>query len=229
MSFTIKEVALLTQKYFSNRIDYMKRDVLIKVIIKEQKIINVKDKTRPQIKFIIETQSYPQYYPYNKHTGGVQRKYRHEYDSVLELDVLSVNSTAWVYRLGSGRKWEDSPPQSQIKQIYKKTRRIMKRRADRRGSTNKERLQLYRELVAKHRKRAKYLDVGDYNSKVNGINADFYFRDVWAFHKHGHLFGRQYSGVMPSPETNPGAIPFFPKHTIRLIDILLQRGILKDD
>jgi len=227
--YTIKEVMLLTNKYFPTRIHTKNRDVLKRITIKEQKVINRKDKTRPQIKFVVETYSYPQYAPYIKgKRGEKQRKYRHQYDSTLELDRLSLNTEHWVYRLGSGQTWI-TPSQNNVKQIYKETRIRLKKKADRKGKTNKEKTQLYQKEIDKIRKRAKYLSVGDYNAQVRGVNADFYFRDAWALSVHNHLFGRQYSGLKPSPKTNPNNIPFFPKHGIALIEKLIESGVLKND
>lgn len=224
----------LTRKNFPTRFEYRDRDVLRRVTIKQRKEINANHPERPQYYYKIVTYSYPQYGNYLRMTGrrGRQRQYqrtvRHQYDNILELDRLSLNTYNWKYRLGSQKKPIKKPPQKHIKQLYKETRDNYKKKANRRGNTQQEKRRIYKELVERHKRNAKYLDAGDYNSQILGINQDFYYRAQWAFYVHGHLYGLMVV-KKPSNQTNPKALPFFPKHAIHLIEELMQKGILKDN
>jgi len=229
--YTIKEVLQITDKYYPNRFTYKERDVVKRIVIKEVKEVQRHDipgGPRVYTKYVIESKSWPQYYPYFTRTDsrGRRRRYQrsvaHYYDVIFETDRLSLNTKKWVGRVGSGKKWNARPPQSQIKSLYPETREKFRRRA--RGNQ-----QEYKRLVERHKRSAPYLDVGDYNSRVNGIMGDFCFRQAWAYYTHGHLFGRQYYGNVPSSITNPNAIVFFDKHQLNVIDQLMRRGILKDD
>ncbi len=218
---TIKQILLVTQQYAPNRYIYRKRDVVKKILIKEVREIDRHDlegEPRKRTKYVIESKSFPQYYPYftQKDSRGRSRRYQrttsHHYDINLEMDRLSINTYYWSGRLGSGKIWNTSPPQSQIKAIY---------------PANKKRWSTQRKIA--HKKKAKYLDIGDWNSKVQGINADFIFRQSFARYISGHLWGRNYYGNQPASIKNPQSIVFFTKHEINLIEMLLQKGILKDD
>ena len=220
-SHTIKQILQVTQQYAPNRYIYRKRDVVKKILIKEVIEVERHDlegEPRKRTKYVIESKSFPQYYPYftQKDSRGRSRRYQrttsHHYDINLEMDRLSINTYYWSGRLGSGKIWNTSPPQSQIKAIY---------------PANKKRWSAQRK--AAHKRKAKYLDTGDYNSQVNGINADFIFRCSYSWWLHGHLFSRNYFGNVPAQVTNPQSIMFLPKHMINLIEMLLQKGILKDD
>lgn len=219
--FTIKEVLQITKQYVPNRYEYMKRDVVKRVYIKQVKEVQRHDipgKPRERIKYEIVSKSYPQYAPYytGKDKRGrpirYQRTISHHYDIILEIDRLSINTSNWRMRVGSGRKWEKKPPQSKVKTIYKGNRK--------RWSKDRQAL---------HRKKAPYLDAGDYNSRVKGIMGDFHFRQAWAYHIHGHLYGRQYGGNIPSPITNPKNVVFFDKHQLNFINSLMNRGVLKNN
>lgn len=240
-SYTIKDVLKITQQFKPNRYDFKERDVIKRVTVKEVKEVERHDlaqEPRVRTKYEITTYSYPQYPPYTTQTGRAgrrqtrryQRSIRHEYDSILELDRLSLNTYYWRYRLGSEKKWRtrDEVPQNKVKQLYPKTKRLLKRKADRKGRTVQESNRLYKQYVKKHRDRAPYLDVGDFNAQELGINGDFIFRIAWALDYNGHLFGRMYP-KLPSTITNPTYTPFFPKHGLRLIEELMKRGVLKDD
>ena len=162
--------------------------------------------------------SWPQYYPYYTRLDSrgrprrYQRKISHHYDINLEMDRLSINTYYWSGRLGSGKVWNTHPSQSKIKTLYPQNRA--------RWSPKRK---------AAHKKKAKYLDIGDFNSQENGINADWIFRCSFAWWLHGHLFGRNYHGNRPASIRNPQSIMFLPKHMINLIEMLLQRGVLKDN
>lgn len=232
-SYTIQQVLNLTHKYFATRFDYKMRDVLRRVVIKKRKEINVKDPSRPQYYFQIETFSYPQYGEYLSMTGSgrtrqYQRTIRHEYESVLTLQELSMQTKVWKYRIGSQKKWVSNPPAKQIKQVSRKLQNQYRQKATRiagRNGTASDVNREYKKLIARHKRNAKYLSVGDWNAQVNGTYADFIFRDAWALKVHGHLYGQMHP-MRAAPSTNPQNIPFFPKHGIALIEYLLHRGVL---
>lgn len=233
MGYSLQQVLEFTRKYFPTRFDYRRRDVLRKVVVKERKEINLKDPSRPQHRIQVETYSYPQYGNYLRMTGDgrprqYQRTVRHQYDSVLTFQEPTMQTKVWKYRLGSQKKWNPNPSEKQLKTISRDLRQKYKRKAERKagpGATKKDINKEYKKIVERHKRGAKYLDVGDWNSQVLGINADFIFRDAWALRVHEHLYG-QMSERRPS-SLNPKNIPFFPKHGIALIEYLLQKGILR--
>ena len=218
-SYSIKEVLNFTYQYAESRYEYKKRDVVKRIVIKEVREVSRHDipgKPRIYTKYIIESKSFPQYAPYytKKDSRGRSRKYQrttsHHYDVTLEMDRLSLNTKIWKMRLGSGRIWDTHPPQSQIKKIYPENKKRWSRKRQ-----------------ESHKRRAKYLDIGDYNSQKLGINADFIFRQAYARYHHGHLFNRSYYGNVPS-SLNPSHILFFTKHELNLIEVLMNQAILTD-
>lgn len=215
--YTLKQVLQFTQMFVPNRYVYRRRDVVKRIKIKEIREFDPDRKKAPIIRYVIESKSWPQYYPYltRKDPRGRTRKYQrttaHHYDIVLELAELSINTPAWTGRVGSGKLWRKRPPQSAVKTIYPVNRRRW----------SKARIEA-------HRKRAKYLDVGDWNSQVQGLNGDFIFRCSYAWWTHGHLFGRNYFGNVPARKTNPQNVVFAPKHFINVIEVLMNRGILEN-
>lgn len=59
-----------------------------------------------------------------------------------------------------------------------------------------------------------------------GINADFWFRCSWVWQQEGILFGRNYANGAPV-KVNPNNIVFAPKHFLAVVQLLMERGILK--
>lgn len=237
-SFTIKKIIDITHKHYRNRFDYKDRDVLKKITVKEVKEVerhDIPNKPRVYTKYVIESYSYPQYPPY--YTGRdkrgrstqYQRSIKHQYDVTFEMDKLSLNTKNWTSRVGSGKIWKTDPPQSQIKSLYPKTKRLLKRKANRLGNTQKEKNREYKKLVEKHKKSAQYLDVGDWNSRTQGLNGDWIFRCDYAYYAHGHRFGKNYYGNVSASIRNPNGIVFFTKHQLSVLENLMNRGILKDD
>ena len=211
--FSLLDVLRITKQEYNNRFDFKERDVLKQVIIKQIKTLNPDRPKEPTIRYTVETRSYPNYPPYLKKGKIVQRRIRHEYEIIMELDKLSLKTKTWKVRLGSGKKWIEKPSQSMIHSIYRENL----------SHWSKER-------IASHRaKRGLYENVGDYNARVLGINGDWCFRCSYVFHHFGHHFGRNYWGFTPAHIMNPDNIPFFPKHILRLIEFLMGRGILTKD
>lgn len=229
--FSLRQVFRFTSEEFPTRFRNKNRDVIKRIVIKDVTEVERHDLPGEQRKFkkyIIESKSYPQYPPYftGRDSRGrevqYQRRISHEYDVILEMDEMSLSTRNWRLRVGSGKKWRTQPPQNQIKTLYPSTRRRLRRKAERSDNPREE----YKRLVERHRQRAPYLDVGDYNSQVNGINGDWIFRCDYAYYKHNHRYGRNYYGNVPATETNPRDIVFLPKHAINVIEQLMQRGII---
>lgn len=185
--YTIRQVLYFTNRFFASRFSYMRRDVLKKIYIRNRKYFDSKGRVTKET-FYATTMSYPQYYPYQR---GVkrQRKIRHEYDIILLLDQLSVDTTEWKLRVGSNYKW-----------VYKVSPKLLRSKKNPYGI---------------------YLNVGDYNARQLRINGDFYFRQATPLKKYGHLYG-------PLRESfTKNEIPFFGKHDLRFLSVLVKKGILK--
>lgn len=211
---TLRQALQNTRAYVPNRFDYRDRDVIKRITIQKVTQLSPDRPDQPIVRYEIRTYSYPQYKPYINVKGKKARKQRtirHEYDTVLTMDRLSIDTKGWKMRVGSGKDWEEKPPQKHIKQIYKENRKRWNKR-------RKE----------QHKKKAPYLDVGDYNSRVKGLNGDFVFRLAYTYWKAGHYWGNPRKGKKPS-SLNPGNIVFLPKHAIHFIEMLMIRGILKRD
>lgn len=213
-TYTIREVLQFTKQYVPNRFEYRKRDVLKRITI--QKVIELSPDrpSEPSIRYTITSFSFPQYKPYINVKGKQakkQRSIRHQYDTILTMDRLSIDTKAWKIRTGTTKKWIAKPPQKYVKQIYRETRKLWDKKR-----------------IERHKKKAPYLDPGDYNSQERGIMADWIFRQAYAFHKAGHFYGNPQMGKRPS-SLNRKAVLFFNKHQINIIETLMVRGILGRD
>lgn len=109
---TLRKLISNTFHHMRNRVDYMNRDVLRSVKIKKVSVYDGKNPGKARTKFIIESRSYPQYYPYytRRDSRGRprsrQRSYRHEYDITIQLDSLSLDSDRIKLRTGADAKWD---------------------------------------------------------------------------------------------------------------------------
>jgi len=111
--WTLKKLLEVTYQHpqFQNRYQYMERDVLRRITIREVTVWDAQRKGAPSVKYVIESNSYPQYFPYftkrdkRGRRRGYQRSYKHEYDVTLELSRLSINTTGIKLRTGADRKW----------------------------------------------------------------------------------------------------------------------------
>ena len=240
-TFSLRQLVENTYKTkFRTRFKYKVRDVLKKVIIIKETTLNPDSKSSPTITYVFKSFSYPSYGVYLKHTSAnKQRKYKHQYDQVLSIVAddngkFSMDSTDWKYRLGSQKKWQDNVPQSKVKTIYRETLarwreeyekecNAIKRRFAGEQKTKKllEAKKKFDKRKEQHRRTAPYLDKGDFNSRVRGINGDFSFRAQSAFAYWGHLYGRNSENYSQDPENM-----FAPKHMLALIDFLIKIGIL---
>jgi hypothetical protein len=147
----------------------------------------------------------------------------HDYETILQFgnEGITMDTKKWKLRVGSGRKWKGrKPPQNQIHQIYNETVEHWKKLLPS--------AQAVKERKAKHRrKKYKYLSVGDYLAKKYGIMMDFSIRLAYVYKKHNHLYGYCYGSDVPPNEMNPRQNFFLTKHTLRIIDALGRKGILK--
>jgi len=209
--YSLLDAIRMTYQYFENRFDYRDRDVIKRIVIKEIKTLHPDRPKEPTVRYKIETRSYPQYAPYLKKGQRLQRKVHHEYDTIIEMDKLSLQTKNWKARLGSGKKWDNHPPQSILHSIYKENL----------ATWDKNRIKEHR--AKKH----PYLSVGDYNAKVLGINGDFIFKFAYTYHLFGHFYGRSYYGWEPARITNPNNLLGLPKHLLRILELLMSKGILK--
>lgn len=242
-TFTIKEILNSTyHSRYKNRFEYNVRDVLKTVVLIKETTLHPDSKTAPTVNYIFRSYSYPQYMPYLKLTKySKQRKVKHQYDQILTIAAdedgsFSVNSVNWKYRLGSQKKWVDHPPQNKVKTIYSETSQKWKLEYEKevekinklKGKEKEKQLKILKEKYTKkksnHKKSAPYLDIGDFNSQVNGINGDFYFRCQSCYQYYNHLYGRN---TAPDYD-NELEHPFLPKHLIGLISALLKIGVLHE-
>lgn len=212
---------------FKNRFDYRDRDVLKTVQIIEKKVFDKKEKKIKETYYQIKlyTSSFPQYGKYiTGKSGNKQRKYKHTYYGILELQELKINSK-FRLRLGSEKKWNRNPPSSMLQSISKSERERIRNQVETlmRGKAKKLINEEYKKRMENRKKQGIYLDVGDYNARVNGINGDFYFRLSAILQKFGCLYGRGYNDNIPEDVT----FPFLPKHTLRAVVYLFEKNILK--
>ena len=191
--WTLKKLIQNTYRHMENRFDYKDRDVLKGIRIKKVYQYNL-SKNVKRTTYIIESYSYPQYYPYytKKDSRGrertYQRTYKHQYDVTISLDRLSINAPVKL-RLGSNAMW-DFTPRGRSKKINGRVQE----------GTNVKR----------------------------GINGDFFFRCSYLYKQHGILYGENKANGAPV-KANPKMIVFLPKHILNVVEVLMNRGILKDD
>jgi hypothetical protein len=217
---TIKEVWLYTYRNMETRFDYRDRDVLKRLRINLVKSYTKDRLNTPTQRFEIISYSYPQYSPYSKVKGKFskkQRKVKHEYQTILQIEELNWNSRFRI-RIGSQRKW---PTNKQIKwnQIKAVHSSIREKYATKYGKGTDK----YKKALQEHRRKAKYLDVGDYISQVYGLNGDFYWRQAPLAKKFNCSFGLIWNKELPEDAD----YMFFGKHDLRIIEILLKRKIIK--
>lgn len=219
----------------NTRFEYSKRDILPSKMKVTRRITYKKNKegkyTTPDEMLVITSWSAPQYQPYLKAKGKNAKKQmtiKHNYDIYLAIQttndgIFSWNNSKIIWRVGSYKKWQSKPSQKYIKSIYTETREKLYNKYKKKYKTEKEIKAHVKEDCDKIRKNAKYLDVGDYNSRVNGINGDNYYRDYFIQKQYNCLYGncfykQSYKGV---------DYPFFCKHMLALCAFLLKKGIVK--
>jgi hypothetical protein len=219
-SYSIKELMQLTYESseFNNRYDYALRDCLKSIVIEQRTSLKVDRLNQVSIKFRIKSFSYPQYHPYlvnNKDKRGRtikwQRSVKHQYNIVLELNRLSINTKVFKMRVGS-QAYPAKAPQNLIQSIYRENLKVW----------SKEKIKRHREI------KKPYLNSGDWESSVLGINQDWLYRSEWIFSKLNLLYGVCRPQTAPV-ETHSSMLPFLNKHILNLLQVLMRKGILKDN
>jgi hypothetical protein len=108
--WTLKKLVQNTYMHKRSRFEYMKRDVIKRITIKRTNTFDLST-NRKRTTFIIQSTSYPQYYPYftkrdeRGRRRSRQRRYTHQYDVFLQLDKLSIN-VPFKARTGSQAIWD---------------------------------------------------------------------------------------------------------------------------
>ena len=232
---TIQTIYTYTYKnnYTRSRFDNSERDILPSKLKINERIKYKRNKegkfSTPEEMLIISSWSAPQYQPYISYKSKrakKQMKVKHNYEIKIAIQPYltegnySFENSKIIWRVGSYKKWK-TPKQSEVKTIYKETRERLERKYKKLNETDRKKK--IKEEVDKIKKRAKYLDIGDFNSRVQGINADCYFRDYLMQKKFNCLYGPCYylndcEGV---------ELPFFDKHLIGILSYLIYKGILK--
>jgi len=96
------------------RFDYQQRDMVKGIRIEKISVYDGKQPGEARTKFIIRSQSIPQYWPYytKKDSRGRPRKrqikYRHQYEVTIQLDHLSID-VPFKGRTGGYGKWDFGP------------------------------------------------------------------------------------------------------------------------
>jgi hypothetical protein len=179
------------------RFDYKQRDMVKVIRIEETKVYDGKQPGEARTKFVIRTQSIPQYAPYytKRDARGrprkKQMKFRHQYQVVVQLDHLSID-VSFKGRVGAQGKWDFGPRGKDQKIKQNRTFKII-------PGTN----------------------------QMRGLNGDFWFRDMNLWAREGILFGRDWTNGRPPIHVNPKMIIMAPKHFLAVVEYLMNNGILK--
>lgn len=113
-SWTLTKLLQNTYRYQRNRFQYKIRDLVRVLHIEQIKVYDGKNPGEARTKFIIRTQSTPQYYPYYTRLDrwgrrrSRQMKYRHQYGVTIQLDRLSLH-VPFKGRVGALGKWDFGP------------------------------------------------------------------------------------------------------------------------
>ena len=149
------------------RFDYKQRDMVRAIRIEETKVYDGKNPGEARTKFIIRTQSTPQYSPYYTKTDSRgrprkrQMKYRHQYQVVIQLDKLSIDVPVKV-RIGAMGRW-DFGPNGKAKKV----------------------------------KQGRNIKIIEGSNVTRGLNGDFFFRCMNLYAREGILFGRDWTNGPP--------------------------------
>lgn len=216
--YSLRDLMLLTYESseFSNRYKYAERDCIKSIVIEQRIKLKTDRLNQVETKFRIKSFSYPQYGNYlklvNKKRGyKTQRTVRHQYDVIIELDRLSINTKVFKLRVGS-QKYPQKAPQHLIDSIYRENLKKWSK-----------------DKIFQHRKiKHSYVNSGDWESSVLGINQDWLYRSEFVMSKLNLLYGVCRAQTAPV-ETNSSMLPFLNKHILNVLQVLLKRGILKNE
>jgi len=179
------------------RFDYKQRDMVKAIQIEKTKVYSGKNLGEARTKFVIRSESTPQYAPYytKKDNRGRPRKrqlkYRHQYQIVIQLDELSID-VPFKGRTGAQGKWDFSHKGKAKRVGYGRNTKIVE------GS-----------------------------NVTRGLNGDFWFRSMSLWAREGILFGRDWTNGQLPAQVNPKFIIFADKHFLACIEYLMNRGFLK--
>jgi hypothetical protein len=179
------------------RFKYQTRDMVKVIRIEKTDVYDGKNPGQARTKYIIRTQSTPQYWPYytKKDSRGRSRKrqikYRHQYLVTIQLDKLSID-VPFKGRVGSAGRW-DFGPNGKVKKI----------------------------------KQGRNIKIIEGSNTTRGLNGDFFFRCSYVWKKNGILFGRDWTNGQPPVHVNPKQIVFAPKHFLSCVEYLINTGKLK--
>ncbi len=196
--WTIKKLVQNTWTHMQNRFEYRERDVLKSIIVKEVNVYDGKNPGEARTTFKIESRSYPQYYPYYTRLDKRNRPRSKQRSYRHEYEIILQMDSL---------------------------------------SINDDRIKLRTGADAKwdFSERGKSKKVGrGRNQRIiegsnikRGLNGDHFFRLSWIRRESGILYGRNYAGWFPK-QTNPKGIQFLTKHELRVLEVLMNRGILHE-
>jgi hypothetical protein len=198
--WSIQNLLDVTAQAAQTRFEYMIRDV-VKSAVRIQKVTTYDGKNPGEgiTKYVCQSSSYPQYYPYltKKDSRGrartYQRTHRHTYDVIIQVNTLSLSQAGVKIRTGANKRYNFYPDKNLIK--------------------------------SKKNPNGKYLSVGDYNIVVNGINPDHFFTQEYLRHADKCLYGKNYTNGPPDTTRNKFQVPFLMKHELRVLITLMEAGI----
>ena len=182
---------------FRNRFDYKQRDMVHGLRIERTSVYDGKAPGEARTKFIIRSQSTPQYAPYYTKTDSRgrprrrQMKYRHQYQVIIQLDKLSIDVPVKL-RVGALGRWDFGP--------NGRSKKIKQGRSER---------------------------IVEGSNITRGLNGDFWFRCQVLYAREGILFGRDWTNRQLPLQVNSKLVIFLPKHALACVELLMNRGVLK--
>jgi len=108
--FTLRKLVQNSYQYMRNRFDNLERDSVRMIRVIKVHVYDAKEPGKARTTYRILSQSTPQYWPYftQKDSRGrlrrTQRKYKHQYEVVIQVDKLSID-VPFKGRTGADRKW----------------------------------------------------------------------------------------------------------------------------
>jgi hypothetical protein len=225
----------------NRRPEFWDRDVLrSKVrIVKKTIYHNIGSKVQFSTRYDIVSYSRPQYGEYLKLRGGNKKNQpinsarEHQYPIIIQFstnndgEITLSSKVRW--RTGNFKKWNFQPPQSQIKQVYNKTKEKIKQRINSlmRGESDKEINTRIKLEIDKVRKLGKFLSIGDFNAE-NGVFGDGYFRDYILQYSYNALIGPIWNTTFPDRGIDKNLkFPYLDKHVWGVIKMLISKKIIK--
>ena len=200
--YTLRYLIYATYTFWRSRERNAKRDMIKVLQVQKVSVYDGKNPGEARTKYVIRSQSYPQYYPYfqSKDVRGrdhtKQRTIHHEYDVTIQMDTLHIDSV-FKYRTGADcRVLFGAAHRSQWADRPKNASRTWQRR-----------------LIKE-----------DDNVK-RGRNLDFFFTFEYVLHRSGNLFGRNWTNGPPS-KRNPKHLPGLDKHSWNVVQYMITHGLI---